>query len=185
MGGKILGVQQLPLFNLLKPEDVDWLACLSWSEGGRWLNTKVPRNLHSRGVVSAMCQVPSPNLTIRVFFLSYPQTAVHDIVRPGPDQTQLVSHFPRKSRCIIYPDQTHSSLTLPQTGIIPPVEQWTTEAPKTLFLSRQRPTFPSEVLLNNRCTGSCKGISYAIDTSLDGVFKIISDNSLATSEWHL
>ena len=23
------GVQQLPLFNLLKPEDVDWLACLS------------------------------------------------------------------------------------------------------------------------------------------------------------
>ena len=23
------GVQQLPLFNLLRPEDVDWLACLS------------------------------------------------------------------------------------------------------------------------------------------------------------
>ena len=45
------GVQQLPLFNLLKPEDVDWLACLSWSEGGRWLNTRVPRNLHSHEVV--------------------------------------------------------------------------------------------------------------------------------------
>ena len=23
------GVQQLPLFNLLRPEDADWLACLS------------------------------------------------------------------------------------------------------------------------------------------------------------
>ena len=23
------GVQQLPLFNLLRPEDVDWLSCLS------------------------------------------------------------------------------------------------------------------------------------------------------------
>ena len=48
------GVQQLPLFNLLRSEDVDWLACLSWSEGGRWLNIKVPRNLHSHSVVSAM-----------------------------------------------------------------------------------------------------------------------------------
>ena len=53
-GRENFGVQQFPLFNLLKPEDVDWLACLLWSEGGRWLNTRVPRNLHSHGVVSAL-----------------------------------------------------------------------------------------------------------------------------------
>ena len=41
-------VQQLPLFNLLKPEGVDWPVRLSWSEGGRWLNTRVPINLHSQ-----------------------------------------------------------------------------------------------------------------------------------------
>ena len=29
------GVQQLPLFNFLRPEDIDWLSSLSWSEGGR------------------------------------------------------------------------------------------------------------------------------------------------------
>ena len=45
------GVQHLPPFNLLKPEDVDWLLCLSWSEGGRGLNTRVPRNLHSHEVI--------------------------------------------------------------------------------------------------------------------------------------
>ena len=47
------GVQQLPLFNLLKPEDIDWLSGLSWSEGGRWLNTRVPRNLRSHSRMSA------------------------------------------------------------------------------------------------------------------------------------
>ena len=41
------GLQQLPLFKLLTPEEWDWQACHSWLEGGRWLNTKVPRNLHS------------------------------------------------------------------------------------------------------------------------------------------
>ena len=50
-GSENFGVQQLPLFNLLKPEDVDWLICLSWFEGGRWLNTRVPRNLHSHEVI--------------------------------------------------------------------------------------------------------------------------------------
>ena len=45
------GVKQLPLFNLLKPEDLDWLVCLLLSEGGRWLNTRVPRNLHSHEVI--------------------------------------------------------------------------------------------------------------------------------------
>ena len=41
------GVQQLPLFNLLKFEELDWRIRHSWLEGGRWLNTRVPRNFHS------------------------------------------------------------------------------------------------------------------------------------------
>ena len=34
-----LRVQQLPLFNLLQPEELDWRNRHSWSEGGRGLNT--------------------------------------------------------------------------------------------------------------------------------------------------
>ena len=49
-GRENFGVQQLPLFNLLKLEDLDWLVYLSWSEGGRGLNTRVPKNLHSHEV---------------------------------------------------------------------------------------------------------------------------------------
>ena len=41
------GVQQLPLFNLLEPEELDWHVCLSRLEGKRGLDTKVPINLHS------------------------------------------------------------------------------------------------------------------------------------------
>ena len=41
------GVQKLPLFNLLKPEELDWLVRHSWLEDRRWLNTQVPKNLHS------------------------------------------------------------------------------------------------------------------------------------------
>ena len=41
------GVQQLPLFNLLEPEELDWRVCLSWLEGKRWLDTRVPKNFHS------------------------------------------------------------------------------------------------------------------------------------------
>ena len=37
------GVQQLPLFNLLGPEELDWQVCLSRFEGKRRLDTKVPR----------------------------------------------------------------------------------------------------------------------------------------------
>ena len=37
------GVQQLPLFNLLEPEELDWQVCLSRLEGKRRLDTKVPR----------------------------------------------------------------------------------------------------------------------------------------------
>ena len=49
------------------------------------------------------------------------------------------------------------------------------EAPKILFLSRQRPAFPSEVLLNNKYTGSHEGISYAIETPPNGICKPIPD----------
>ena len=38
----------MPLFNLLKPEELDWRIRHSWLEGGRWLNTSVPRNFHSK-----------------------------------------------------------------------------------------------------------------------------------------
>ena len=37
------GVQQLPLFNLLKPEELDWYSRQSWSEGGRRLNNKTQK----------------------------------------------------------------------------------------------------------------------------------------------
>ena len=37
------GVQQLPLCNLLEPEELDWQVCLSRLEGKRRLDTKVPR----------------------------------------------------------------------------------------------------------------------------------------------
>ena len=37
------GVQQLPLFNLLGPEELDWQVCLSRLEGKRRLDTNVPR----------------------------------------------------------------------------------------------------------------------------------------------
>ena len=36
------GVQQLPLFNLLEPEELDWKVCLSQLEGKRRLDTRVP-----------------------------------------------------------------------------------------------------------------------------------------------
>ena len=50
------GVQQLPLLNLLIPEELDWRVCHSWLEGERWLNTRVPRNLHSKvnGLIDAI-----------------------------------------------------------------------------------------------------------------------------------
>ena len=48
------GVQQLPLFNLLEPEELDWQVCLSRLEGKRRLDTRVPGNLHSHVGVSAM-----------------------------------------------------------------------------------------------------------------------------------
>ena len=41
------GVQQLPLFNLLEPEKLDWQVCLSRLEGKRRLDTRVPINLRS------------------------------------------------------------------------------------------------------------------------------------------
>ena len=41
------GVQQLPLFNLLAPEELDWQVCLLRLEGKRRLDTRVPLNLHS------------------------------------------------------------------------------------------------------------------------------------------
>ena len=41
------GVQQFPMFNLLEPEELDWQVCLSWLEGKRGLDTRVPVNLHS------------------------------------------------------------------------------------------------------------------------------------------
>ena len=37
----------------------------------------------------------------------------------------------------------------------------------------KKPAFPGVALLNNRYTGSRKGISYAIDTSSDDIFKPI------------
>ena len=49
-GRENFGVQQLPLFNLLKPEKLDWLVRHSWLEGEIWLITKVPRNLPSHEV---------------------------------------------------------------------------------------------------------------------------------------
>ena len=66
-----------------------------------------------------------------------------------------------------------SSFSPPRLRNDSPVELRTTEAPKILFLPRQRIAFPSVVLLNNRYTGSRKGTSYAIDTSSDGIFKPI------------
>ena len=53
-GRENFGVQQLPLFNLLEPEELDWQVCLSWLEGKRRLDTRVPGNLHSHVGVSAM-----------------------------------------------------------------------------------------------------------------------------------
>ena len=41
------GVQQLPLFNLLELEELDWQVFLSRLEGKRGLDTRVPVNLHS------------------------------------------------------------------------------------------------------------------------------------------
>ena len=38
-----MGVQQLPLFNLLEPEELDWQVCLSRLEGKRRLDTRVPK----------------------------------------------------------------------------------------------------------------------------------------------
>ena len=38
-GRENFGVQQLALFNLLKPEYLDWHIHHSWLEGRRWLNT--------------------------------------------------------------------------------------------------------------------------------------------------
>ena len=46
------GVQQLPLFNLLEPVELDWQVCLSHLEGKRRLDTRVPGNLHSHVEVS-------------------------------------------------------------------------------------------------------------------------------------
>ena len=46
-GRENFGVQQFPLFNLLEPEELDWEVCLSWLEGKRGLDTRVPVNLHS------------------------------------------------------------------------------------------------------------------------------------------
>ena len=37
------GVQQLPLFNLLEPEELDLQVCLSQLEGKRRLDTRVPK----------------------------------------------------------------------------------------------------------------------------------------------
>ena len=37
------GVQQLPLFNLLGSEELDWQDCLSRLKGERRLDTRVPR----------------------------------------------------------------------------------------------------------------------------------------------
>ena len=42
------GVQQLPLFKLLEPEELDWRILHSWPGGERWLNTRVPKNFHSK-----------------------------------------------------------------------------------------------------------------------------------------
>ena len=47
------GVQQLPLFNLLESEELDWQACLSRLEGKRRLDTRVPGNLHSPKALDA------------------------------------------------------------------------------------------------------------------------------------
>ena len=41
------GVQQLPLFNLLGPEELDWQVFHSRLEGKRRLDTRVPKKLHS------------------------------------------------------------------------------------------------------------------------------------------
>ena len=37
------GVQQLPLFNLLEPEELDWQVFRSRLEGKRRLDTRVPK----------------------------------------------------------------------------------------------------------------------------------------------
>ena len=42
-GRENFGVQQLPLFNLLTPEELDWQVCLSRLEGKRRLDTRVPK----------------------------------------------------------------------------------------------------------------------------------------------
>ena len=42
------GVWQLPLFNILVSEGLDWHACLSWPGGRRWLNTRVHLKICTR-----------------------------------------------------------------------------------------------------------------------------------------
>ena len=42
------GVWQLPLFNLLVLEGLDWYACLSWPGSRRWLNTWVHLKICTR-----------------------------------------------------------------------------------------------------------------------------------------
>ena len=37
------GIQQLLLFNLLEPEELDWQVCHSRLEGKRRLDTRVPK----------------------------------------------------------------------------------------------------------------------------------------------
>ena len=53
-GRENFGVQQLPLFNLLEPEELDWQVCLSRLEGKRRLDTKVPRKF---ALVDVMVEV--------------------------------------------------------------------------------------------------------------------------------
>ena len=41
------GVQQLPLVNLLKPEELDWQVLPFVTRRWKMIDTRVPRNLHS------------------------------------------------------------------------------------------------------------------------------------------
>ena len=57
MGVQILGYNSCPCSIFLNPEELDWQACLSWLEGKRRLDTRVPGNLHSHvGVLAVWCR---------------------------------------------------------------------------------------------------------------------------------
>ena len=48
------GVQQLPLFNLLEPEELDWQVFRSQLEGKRRLDTRVPKKFALGDVIEGM-----------------------------------------------------------------------------------------------------------------------------------